>query len=555
MSQWWKNKIVYQIWPKSFYDSNGDGIGDILGIAEKLDYLKELGVDIIWLSPVYTSPLVDEGYDISDYQSINLDFGTIQNLDYLIKEMEKRNLYLVMDLVVNHCSSEHLWFRKACENPLSAYGNYFYIVPKKDGIPSNVRGYFGGSVWDELPGDPDYLYYHSFHKKQPDLNWENPFLRKEIYNMVNWWLHRGVAGFRLDAIMNIKKPLPFHDYEPDRKDGTASIRNVVEEAEGIGEFLQELKKETFEKYDAFTVGEVFYENKDELENFIGKDGYFSTQFDFGPELIGKNGACHEYEDVTAEKYKETIFTSQKRVGRIGFMSNIIENHDEMRGVSRYIPEKDLCDCSKKALATVYFFLRGIPFIYQGQEIGMENCPFKDLSEIDDISTINDYEMAIEDGLSKKEAFKCATKYSRDNARTPMQWSGKKNAGFTIGKPWTKVNPNYTTLNVADQLKDDNSVLHYYKKMIQLRKDPKYEDVFVDGKFEPYCEEIENLIAYYRIGESQKALVIANYQMETRKVILPQEKFVVLLNNMEEFDVVNGRAVLAGYQTVVLLLSD
>lgn len=555
MSQWWKNKIVYQIWPKSFYDSNGDGIGDILGIAEKLDYLKELGVDIIWLSPVYTSPLVDEGYDISDYQSINLDFGTIQNLDYLIKEMEKRNLYLVMDLVVNHCSSEHLWFRKACENPLSAYGNYFYIVPKKDGIPSNVRGYFGGSVWDELPGNPDYLYYHSFHKKQPDLNWENPFLRKEIYNMVNWWLHRGVAGFRLDAIMNIKKPLPFHDYEPDRKDGTASIRNVVEEAEGIGEFLQELKKETFEKYDAFTVGEVFYENKDELENFIGKDGYFSTQFDFGPELIGKNGVCHEYEEVTAEKYKETIFTSQKRVGEIGFLSNIIENHDEMRGVSRYIPEKDLCDCSKKALATVYFFLRGIPFIYQGQEIGMENCPFKDMSEIGDISTINDYEMAIEDGLSKKEAFKCATKYSRDNARTPMQWSGKKNAGFTFGKPWTKVNPNYKTLNVADQLKDGNSVLHYYKKMIQLRKDPKYEDVFIDGKFEPYCEEIENLIAYYRIGESQKALVIANYQMETREVILPQEKFVVLLNNMEEFDVVNGRAVFAGYQTVVLLLSD
>lgn len=555
MSQWWKNKIVYQIWPKSFYDSNGDGIGDILGIAEKLDYLKELGVDIIWLSPVYTSPLVDEGYDISDYQSINLDFGTIQNLDYLIKEMEKRNLYLVMDLVVNHCSSEHLWFRKACENPLSAYGNYFYIVPKKDGIPSNVRGYFGGSVWDELPGNPDYLYYHSFHKKQPDLNWENPFLRKEIYNMVNWWLHRGVAGFRLDAIMNIKKPLPFHDYEPDRKDGTASIRNVVEEAEGIGEFLQELKKETFEKYDAFTVGEVFFENKDELENFIGKDGYFSTQFDFGPELIGKNGVCHEYEEVTAEKYKETIFTSQKRVGEIGFLSNIIENHDEMRGVSRYIPEKDLCDCSKKALATVYFFLRGIPFIYQGQEIGMENCPFKDMSEIDDISTINDYEMAIEDGLSKKEAFKCATKYSRDNARTPMQWSGKKNAGFTFGKPWTKVNPNCKTLNVADQLKDGNSVLHYYKKMIQLRKDPKYEDVFIDGKFEPYCEEIENLIAYYRIGESQKALVIANYQMETREVILPQEKFVVLLNNMEEFDVVNGRAVFAGYQTVVLLLSD
>lgn len=555
MSQWWKNKIVYQIWPKSFYDSNGDGIGDILGIAEKLDYLKELGVDIIWLSPVYTSPLVDEGYDISDYQSINLDFGTIQNLDYLIKEMEKRDLYLVMDLVVNHCSSEHLWFQRACENPLSAYGNYFYIVPKKDGIPSNVRGYFGGSVWDELPGNPDYLYYHSFHKKQPDLNWENPFLRKEIYNMVNWWLHRGVAGFRIDAIMNIKKPLPFHDYEPDRKDGTASIRNVVEEAEGIGEFLQELKKETFEKYDAFTVGEVFYENKDELENFIGKDGYFSTQFDFGPELIGKNGACHEYEEVTAEKYKETIFTSQKRVGEIGFISNIIENHDEMRGVSHYIPEKDLCDCSKKALATVYFFLRGIPFIYQGQEIGMENCPFKDMSEIDDISTINDYEMAIEDGLSKKEAFKCATRYSRDNARTPMQWSGKKNAGFTFGKPWTKVNPNYTTINVADQLKDGNSVLQYYKKMIQLRKDPKYEDVFVDGRFEPYCEEIKNLIAYYRIGESQKALIIANYQMETREVILPQEKYIVLLNNMEDFKLVNGRAVLSGYQTVVLLVSD
>ena len=253
MSQWWKDKIIYQIWPKSFNDSNGDGIGDIQGIVERLDYLKDLGVDIIWLSPVYASPFVDQGYDISDYQSIHPAFGTIQDMDYLLREMERRDMYLIMDLVVNHCSDEHIWFKKACQDPLSVYGKYFYIVPKKDGIPSNVRGYFGGSVWDELPGNPDYLYYHSFHKRQPDLNWENPFLRKEIYYMIEWWLKRGVAGFRIDAIMNIKKDLPFHNYEADREDGMASIVNVVQASEGIGEFLAEMKKKLLNELDENTI--------------------------------------------------------------------------------------------------------------------------------------------------------------------------------------------------------------------------------------------------------------------------------------------------------------
>ena len=552
MSQWWKDKIIYQIWPKSFNDSNGDGIGDIQGIVERLDYLKDLGVDIIWLSPVYASPFVDQGYDISDYQSIHPAFGTIQDMDYLLREMERRDMYLIMDLVVNHCSDEHIWFKKACQDPLSVYGKYFYIVPKKDGIPSNVRGYFGGSVWDELPGNPDYLYYHSFHKRQPDLNWENPFLRKEIYYMIDWWLKRGVAGFRIDAIMNIKKDLPFHNYEADREDGMASILNVVQESEGIGDFLTEMKKETFEKYDAFTVGEVFHEKESELGDFIGTDGYFSTMFDFGPELIGKADVCYEYAEVTPKDYKETIFASQKRMESIGLLANIIENHDEMRGVSRYIPEGDLCDASKKALAAVYFFLKGIPVIYQGQEIGMENCPFRDLSEIEDVSTINDYEVALEAGLSEEEAFRCAARYSRDNARTPVQWSDDINAGFTNGSPWFGINPDYKRINARAQLADEHSVLQFYQKMIQLRKDPDYEDIFVEGKFEPLYEDVDNVIAYYRIGEGRRALLLSNYQRKERELMLPVKPECILLNNMDHITLDGNRIHLDGYQTVILL---
>lgn len=552
--KWWMGKVAYQIWPKSFADSNGDGIGDLEGIIGKLDYLKDLGIDIIWISPVYKSPLVDQGYDISDYYDINPLFGDLETMDRLLAEAKKRDMYIVMDLVVNHCSDEHEWFKKACADPDGEYGKYFYIAEKKDGkLPCNWRSYFGGSVWEPIPGTDKY-YFHAFHKKQPDLNWENPKVRQEVYKMMNWWFERGIAGFRIDAIINIKKKLPFCDYEPDRDDGMVSIVRMLEDAEGIGEFLEEMKHETFDKYDAFTVGEVFNEKDSELREFIGEDGHFSSKFDFAPEMCGKGGAWYEHESVTPEMYKNAIFDSQLRVADIGFLSNIIENHDEPRGVCRYIPEGDLSDTSKKALATVYFFLRGIPFIYQGQEIGMENCPFENIDQLDDISSKDEYKVCRDAGYSEEESMKLLRIYSRENARTPVQWSDAENAGFSTHKPWMLVNPNYKEINLAKQKDDRNSVYAFYKKMIALYKDPAYHETLTFGRFEPYARETKNLIAYYRKGEGQTLLVLANFQNEPQAVVLPEAAGNVILNNCERVDLDdNGCITLGGYQAVVVEL--
>ena len=552
--KWWMGKVAYQIWPKSFADSNGDGIGDLEGIIGKLDYLKDLGIDIIWISPLYKSPLVDQGYDISDYYDINPLFGDLETMDRLLAEAKKRDMYIVMDLVVNHCSDEHEWFKKACADPDGEYGKYFYIAEKKDGkLPCNWRSYFGGSVWEPIPGTDKY-YFHAFHKKQPDLNWENPKVRQEVYKMMNWWFERGIAGFRIDAIINIKKKLPFCDYEPDRDDGMVSIVRMLEDAEGIGEFLEEMKHETFDKYDAFTVGEVFNEKDSELREFIGENGHFSSKFDFAPEICGKGGAWYEHETVTPEMYKNAIFDSQLRVADIGFLSNIIENHDEPRGVCRYIPDGDLNDTSKKALAAVYFFLRGIPFIYQGQEIGMENCPFESIDQIDDISSKDEYKVCRDAGYSEEESMKLLRVYSRDNARTPVQWSDEENAGFSTHKPWMIVNPNYKEINLAKQKDDRNSVYAFYKQMIALYKDPAYHETLTFGRFEPYMRETKNLIAYYRRGEGQTLLVLANFQNEPQTVMLPEAADNVILNNCASVDVDdNGRITLGGYQAVIIEL--
>lgn len=552
--KWWMGKVAYQIWPKSFADSNGDGIGDLEGIIGKLDYLKDLGIDIIWISPLYKSPLVDQGYDISDYYDINPLFGDLETMDRLLAEAKKRDMYIVMDLVVNHCSDEHEWFKKACADPDGEYGKYFYIAEKKDGkLPCNWRSYFGGSVWEPIPGTDKY-YFHAFHKKQPDLNWENPKVRQEVYKMMNWWFERGIAGFRIDAIINIKKKLPFCDYEPDRDDGMVSIVRMLEDAEGIGEFLEEMKHETFDKYDAFTVGEVFNEKDSELREFIGENGHFSSKFDFAPEICGKGGAWYEHETVTPEMYKNAIFDSQLRVADIGFLSNIIENHDEPRGVCRYIPDGDLNDTSKKALAAVYFFLRGIPFIYQGQEIGMENCPFESIDQIDDISSKDEYKVCRDAGYSEEESMKLLRVYSRDNARTPVQWSNEENAGFSTHKPWMIVNPNYREINLAKQKDDRNSVYTFYKQMIALYKDPAYHETLTFGRFEPYMRETKNLIAYYRKGEGQTLLVLANFQNEPQTVMLPEAAGNVILNNCASVDVDdNGRITLGGYQAVMIEL--
>ena len=552
--KWWQDKVAYQIYPKSFYDTNNDGIGDLPGIIEKLDYLKDLGVDIIWLSPCYRSPLADQGYDISDYYDIDPRFGTMEDMDRLIAEAKKRGMYILMDLVVNHCSDEHEWFKKACQDPDGKYGNFFYLRDKKeDELPTNWRSYFGGPVWEDLPGT-NKQYLHVFHKKQPDLNWENPELREEVYKNINWWLDKGLGGFRIDAIINIKKALPMHNYEPDREDGLCYIGKMLEEATGIGEFLGEMRDRTFKPHDAFSVGEVFNAKDEELPDFIGDNGYFSSMFDFNETIFGgSEKGWYDCKEITPDDYKRCCFETQAKMGNFGFVSNIIENHDEPRGVSHYIPEGDCCNTSKKMLAALNFMLRGLPFIYQGQELGMENVPFKSIDEVDDISTLDEYKVALDAGLAPDAALKAVARRSRDNARTPMQWSDGKNAGFTTGTPWLRVNPNYTAINVEKEAQDPDSVLNFYKKLIALRKDPEYKETVVYGALEPFMEERHNLMAYYRKWD-KTLLVVGNYQWDEQEIELPGACKKVLINNYPDVVIDGNKIKLHGYQVLVLELA-
>lgn len=552
--KWWHDKVAYQIYPKSFFDSNGDGIGDIPGIIQKLDYLKDLGVDILWISPCYPSPFADQGYDISDYYDIHPAFGTLKDMDRLIEEARKREMYILLDLVVNHCSDEHEWFQKACADPNGKYGNFFYIENcKDDKLPCNWRSYFGGSVWEPLPGHPDKQYLHLFHKKQPDLNWENPEVREEVYKNINWWLDRGLRGFRIDAIINIKKKLPYKDYPADRPDGLSCVDHMLADAQGVGEFLGEMRDRGFASHEAFTVGEVFNEKDEELPDFIGDNGYFSTMFDFAPVVFGGSSkGWYDRKRITPDDYKRCCFHSQKRIGDIGFLSNIIENHDEPRGVSYYIPDGETSLHSKKMLAVMYFMLKGLPFIYQGQEIGMENMKFSSIDQIDDISTIDEYHVARNAGCTKEEALKCISLYSRDNARTPMQWDSSENAGFSSGRPWLNVNPNYNNINVKKQWNDPDSLLSFYKELIALRKNPLYRETIVYGDLIPYLEDRHNLMAYFRKGE-RTLLVAGNFQKKSQDIQLPQKCQKVLLNNYPNADITDRVLHLKDYQAVILEL--
>ena len=531
--KWWHDKVAYQIYPKSFQDTNGDGIGDLRGILSKLDYLKALGVDIIWISPIYSSPFVDQGYDISDYYGIDPTFGTMEDFDELLAEAKKRDMYIVMDLVINHCSDKHVWFQKALKDPYGEYGDYFYFRKGKDGFPpSNTRAYFGGSTWEPVPGYEDLYYFHAFAKEQPDLNWENPMMLQELYTMINWWLEKGVSGFRIDAIINIQKDLNFPSYEPDDAEGRADLVKMIERVDGIGQKLQELKKNTFDKYDAFTVGEVFNMKKEELAEFVGENGHFSTMFDFAPCILSfRNGGWHKAEPIPFADYRDTIFTSQKECLDVGFLANILENHDEPRGGSRYLPDYAQNEQGYKMLGTVSILLRGMPFLYQGQEIGMTNCRMDSIAEYNDISTKNEYANAITDGCSEEEALEACYRFSRDNARTPMQWDDSPNAGFTTGIPWLKVNPNYPHLNVAAQAQDENSVLNYYKKLIALRKCEAYREIFTYGDFVPLFETEETILAFQRILNGIDVIVVANFG--SKEICLQNRIFrnrTVLLSN-------------------------
>ncbi|MCI8772239.1 MAG: alpha-glucosidase [Lachnospiraceae bacterium] len=539
--KWWHDKVAYQIYPKSFLDTNGDGIGDLRGIISKLDYLKELGIDIIWLSPIYKSPFVDQGYDIADYYAIAEEFGTMEEFDELLAEAKKREMYIIMDLVINHCSDQHEWFQKALANPEGKYADYFYFRKGKNGNPpSNYRSYFGGSCWEPVPGTDKY-YLHMFAKEQPDLNWENQELRQELYNMVNWWLEKGLAGFRIDAIINIKKDLEFPSFDPDGPDGLAGCWKMVESVDGIGEYLEDLKKNTFQKYDAFTVAEVFNMKKGELQKFIGKDGYFSTIFDFSAHCLsdGKHG-WYDAPQIDFKEWRETVINSQLEVQKCGFEANIIENHDEPRGASRFLPEYAVNPDGIKMLGTINILLRGIPFIYQGQEIGMQNAVWNSIEEYDDINTKDQYDIARKAGLTDQEALAACGRMSRDNARTPVQWSHTENAGFTVGTPWLKVNSNYKEINVEDQEKDEDSILNYYRRLIRLRKSEEFREIFTYGEFVPVYHDTENIMAYYRLDGDRRILVAANFGKEAAEIEFEYPIKKMILSNQKGVEIEEGK---------------
>ena len=552
--KWWHDKVAYQIYPKSFLDTNGDGIGDLAGILSKLDYLKGLGIDILWLSPIYPSPFADQGYDISDYYGIARQFGTMEQFDELLTQAKKRDMHIIMDLVINHCSNEHEWFRKALADPEGEYADYFYFRRGKNGNPpSNLRSYFGGSCWEPVPGTDKY-YFHMFAKEQPDLNWENPVVRQKLYDMVNWWLDKGLAGFRIDAIINIKKDLSFPDYPADGPDGLAMCTKMVDSVEGVGDFLADLKTHTFARHDAFTVAEVFNMKPEELRCFIGDDGYFSTMFDFSAHILS-TGAHGWYDapDIDFARWRDVIFRSQEETQEIGFKANIIENHDEPRGVSRFLPNYARKPMGKKMLGTVSMLLRGIPFIYQGQEIGMTNAHWGSIGEFNDINTKDQYRVALDAGLTEQQALAACEKMSRDNARTPMQWDSSPNAGFTTGTPWLKVNDNYPEINVAAQENDPDSVLNYYRRLTALRKSPEYRQLFTYGKFRPAFEKSHRILAYYREKDNQRVLVAANFGRETQHLHFPGTVKKTLLANSGR-EITGSAMTLAPSEVVVLELA-
>ena len=455
----------------------------------------------------------------------------MEEFDELLAEAKKRDMHIIMDLVINHCSDKHEWFQKALADPDGAFADYFYFRKGKNGNPpSNYRSYFGGSCWEKVPGTDKY-YFHMFAKEQPDLNWENPKLRQELYKMINWWLEKGLSGFRIDAIINIKKDLNFPDFAPDGKDGLASCWKMVESVDGVGELLEDLKKSTFEKYDAFTVGEVFNMKPDELPEFIGEAGHFSTIFDFSAHTLtdGEHG-WYDAPKLEFAKWRATIIQAQLETQKYGFKANIIENHDEPRGASRFLPSYAQTPDGIKMLGTISLLLRGIPFIYQGQEIGMRNAKWNSMEEFDDISTKDQYHTAREAGLSDQEALEVCSRMSRDNARTPMQWTSGENGGFTKGTPWLKVNPLFKDVNVEAQEQDPDSVLNYYRKLVALRKSDELKEVFTYGEFLPEYENVGGVMAFYRKDESKCILVVANFGKDAATIKLKSEIEKVWLSN-------------------------
>ena len=569
--KWWKKEVGYQIYPRSFYDSNNDGIGDLNGITEKLDYLKDLGITLIWVCPIFKSPMDDNGYDISDYYDVNPEFGTKEDLEKLIVEAEKRGIKVILDLVINHTSDEHEWFLEALKNPESKYRNYYIFKRGENGLPpTNWRSHFGGSAWEKVEGEADedgneMYYLHLFTKKQPDLNWENPEVRKELYQMVNYWLEKGIAGFRVDAINSIKKDAGYLDLPVDGADGMAYNVEYTLNQPGIEEFLSELAKETFKKYNAMTVAETPMLEYERYNDFIGDDGFFTMIFDFSYTDLDmtKGGFYYSLRDIPTIELRDAIFESQLTQQKYGWGAPFFENHDLPRSLNKFFGEK-ANETNAKLLANVFFFLRGTPFIYQGQEIGMDNFVRNDISEFDDIASKDQYQRALGEGFSSEEALYFVNKRSRDNSRTPMQWDNSKNAGFSKdenSKSWIKLTGSQATTNVADQINDKDSIFSHYKKMIDLRQNGKYSDCLTFGDFISVPLENEKIIAYVRKYGNQKVLCISNFSELKQEVKLSEiakalgEKEIkigeILINNFEGLENNGEKVVFEGFQSLLV----
>lgn len=512
---WWKEAVAYQVYPRSFMDSNGDGIGDIQGVISKLDYLKELGIDVIWISPIYSSPNDDNGYDISDYKGIMEDFGTMEDFDQLLEEVHSRGMKLIMDLVINHTSDEHPWFIESRSSKDNPYRDYYIWHPGKNGSePNNWESIFSGSAWEYDEKTEEY-YMHVFSRKQPDLNWENEKVRQDLYEMVNWWLDKGIDGFRVDAISHIKKVPGFPDLpNPDNKKYVPSMKGHMNR-EGIQIYLEELKRETFSKYNIMTVGEANGVSIEQADEWVGEqNGKFNMIFQFEHlDLWGKSvdGGL----DIHA--LKKTLTKWQKGLEGIGWNALFLENHDQPRSVSTWGNDEELRGKSAKCLATMYFLMQGTPFIYQGQEIGMTNVRFDSIDDYNDVAIRNLYKSEIDEGKSHEEVMEVIWKNGRDNSRTPMQWNITKNAGFTTGTPWLKVNPNYKQINVESCLADPASIYHYYKKLIKLRKE---NETLIYGNYDLVLEDHEEIYAYTRTYGDEVFLVMANLFAEEAVLVLP-----------------------------------
>ena len=518
-NKWWKDTVVYQIYPRSFQDSNGDGIGDLKGIMDRLDYLQELGIGAIWLSPVCKSPQDDNGYDISDYQDIDPMFGSLEDMETLIAEAKKRDIQIIVDLVLNHTSDEHPWFKEARKSKDNPYHDYYVWRDGVEGTyPNDMRATFGGPAWEWVPEIGQY-YFHQFSVKQPDLNWENPKLRQELYDMINWWMDKGAGGFRMDVIDQVAKV-------PDEK--------ITANGPRLHEFLREMSRETFQKGDLITVGEAWgattelaklYSNPDESE--------FSMVFQFEHIGLDQQEGKDKWDlaPLPFLKLKEILGKWQTELHGCGWNSLFWNNHDLPRIVSRWGNDKEYREKSAKMLATILHGMQGTPYVYQGEELGMTNVQY-DIEDYRDIETLNVYKERTTSGYSKEDVMHSIHVKSRDNARTPMQWDDSANAGFTTGTPWIKTNPNYTEINVAEQMGREDSVFNYYKELIHMRKE---YSVFSDGDFEMLVPEHPQVFAYRRFTEDTELLVICNFYGETIDcpVTVDFDKYQLLLTNEKE----------------------